>query len=77
MKAKATAFLLADLGVTRSHNRPYTANDNPFSESHFIELAWVILTCPPRRRPTQTAKSPNSLKCTQANSISGRYHCNR
>jgi transposase InsO family protein len=26
MKAKATAFLLADLGVTRSHNRPHTAN---------------------------------------------------
>jgi hypothetical protein len=34
MKAKATAFLLADLGVTRSHNRPHTSNDNPFSESH-------------------------------------------
>jgi putative transposase len=35
MKAKATAFLLADLGATRSHKRPPTANDNPFSESHF------------------------------------------
>jgi putative transposase len=35
MKAKATAFPLADLGVTRSHNRPHTSNDNPFSESHF------------------------------------------
>jgi len=33
MKAKATAFPLADLGVTRSHNRPHTSNDNPFSES--------------------------------------------
>ena len=31
MKAKATAFLLADLGVTRSHSRPHTSNDNPFS----------------------------------------------
>lgn len=38
MKAKATAFLLADLGVTRSHNRPHTSNDNPFSESHFKTL---------------------------------------
>jgi hypothetical protein len=28
------------------------------------------LTCPPRRRPTQTAKIPNFLKCAQANSIS-------
>ena len=35
MKAKATAFLLADLGVTKSHSRPYTSNDNPFSESLF------------------------------------------
>ena len=38
MKAKATALLLADLGVTRSHNRPHTSNDNPFSESHFKTL---------------------------------------
>jgi putative transposase len=35
MKAKATAFLLADLGVTKSHSRPHTSNDNPFSESLF------------------------------------------
>jgi len=35
MKAKATALLLADLGVTKSHSRPHTSNDNPFSESLF------------------------------------------
>ena len=35
MKAKTTAFLLADLGVTKSHSRPHTSNDNPFSESLF------------------------------------------
>ncbi len=40
MKAKATALLLADLGVTRSHNRPYVSNDNPFSESHFKTLKY-------------------------------------
>ena len=40
MKAQATAFLLADLGVTRSHNRPHTSNDNPFSESHFKTLKY-------------------------------------
>jgi putative transposase len=40
MKAKATAFLLADLGVTRSHSRPHTSNDNPFSESHFKTLKY-------------------------------------
>ena len=40
MKAKATALLLADLGVTRSHNRPHISNDNPFSESHFKTLKY-------------------------------------
>ena len=40
MKARATALLLADLGVTRSHNRPHTSNDNPFSESHFKTLKY-------------------------------------
>ena len=35
MKAKCTAQLLADLGVTKSHSRPYVSNDNPFSESQF------------------------------------------
>ena len=39
MKAKATALLLADLGVTRSHNRPHVSNDNLFSESHFKTLS--------------------------------------
>ena len=40
MKAKATALLLADLGVTKSHSRPYVSNDNPFSESHFKTLKY-------------------------------------
>ncbi len=40
MKAKATAFLLADLGITKSHSRPHTSNDNPFSESHFKTLKY-------------------------------------
>jgi len=40
MKAKATALLLADLGVTKSHSRPYISNDNPFSESHFKTLKY-------------------------------------
>jgi putative transposase len=40
MKAKATALMLADLGVTRSHSRPHTSNDNPFSEAHFKTLKY-------------------------------------
>lgn len=40
MRAKATALMLADLGVTKSHSRPYTSNDNPFSESHFKTMKY-------------------------------------
>jgi len=40
MKAKATALMLADLGVTKSHSRPYTSNDNPFSESQFKTMKY-------------------------------------
>jgi len=40
MKAKATALLLSDLGVTKSHSRPYTSNDNPFSESQFKTMKY-------------------------------------
>ncbi len=40
MKAKATVLLLADLGVTKSHSRPHTSNDNPFSEAHFKTLKY-------------------------------------
>ena len=40
MKAKATTLMLADLGVTKSHSRPHTSNDNPFSESHFKTLKY-------------------------------------
>jgi putative transposase len=35
MTSKAVAQLLADLGVTKTHSRPYTSNDNPFSEALF------------------------------------------
>jgi putative transposase len=35
MTSGPVALLLADLGVTKTHSRPYNSNDNPFSESHF------------------------------------------
>ncbi len=35
MTSKPVAFLLADLGVTKTHSRPHVSNDNPFSESPF------------------------------------------
>ena len=40
MTSKPVAFLLADLGVTKTHNRPYTSTDNPYSESQFKTLKY-------------------------------------
>ena len=40
MTSKPVALLLADLGVTRSLNRPHVSNDNPFSESQFKTLKY-------------------------------------
>ena len=40
MTSKLLAFLLADLGVTRTHSRPHTSNDNPYSEAHFKTLKY-------------------------------------
>ena len=40
MKSKTVAFLLADLGVTKSHSRPHVSNDNPFSEAQFKTLKY-------------------------------------
>jgi putative transposase len=40
MVSKALVFLLADLGVTKSHSRPHVSNDNPFSEAHFKTMKY-------------------------------------
>lgn len=40
MRAKSLALLLADLGVGKTHNRPYTSSDNPYSESQFKTLKY-------------------------------------
>jgi putative transposase len=40
MTSKQVAFLLADLGVTKTHSRPHVSNDNPFSEAHFKTLKY-------------------------------------
>jgi len=40
MTAKSLALLLAELGVTKTHSRPYTSTDNPFSEAHFKTLKY-------------------------------------
>src|SRR3954469_25152382 len=40
MTSKPVAFLLADLGVIKTHNRPYTSADNPYSEAQFKTLKY-------------------------------------
>lgn len=40
MRSKTVAQLLEDLGVAKSHSRPYCSNDNPYSESQFKTLKY-------------------------------------
>ena len=40
MTSEPVAFLLADLGVTKTHSRPHVSNDNPYSESQFRTLKY-------------------------------------
>ena len=40
MISKSVAFLLADLGVTKTHSRPRVSNDNAYSEAHFKTLKY-------------------------------------
>jgi len=40
MKSKPVALLLSDLGITKTHSRPYTSEDNPYSEAQFKTLKY-------------------------------------
>jgi putative transposase len=40
MTSHTVAQLLDHLGIAKTHNRPYTSDDNPFSESHFKTLKY-------------------------------------
>ena len=40
MVAKSVALLLSDLGVHKSHSRPHTSDDNPYSEANFKTLKY-------------------------------------
>ena len=43
MRSKPVALLLADLSVTKTHSRPYTSNDNPYSESQFRADQMIVM----------------------------------
>jgi putative transposase len=40
MTSKHVAHLLSDLGITKSHSRPYVSDDNPYSEAQFKTLKY-------------------------------------
>ncbi len=40
MTAHSVSQLFIDLGIAKTHNRPYTSNDNPFSESQFKTMKY-------------------------------------
>ena len=40
MRSKPVAFIMADMGVTKSHSRPYVSNDNPYSEAQLKTLKY-------------------------------------
>jgi putative transposase len=40
MRSQGVAELLVDLGVLKSHSRPYVSDDNPYSESQFKTLKY-------------------------------------
>ena len=40
MRSKLVADLLVDLNVVKSHSRPYTSDDNPYSEAHFKTMKY-------------------------------------
>ena len=57
MTSKPVAFLLADLGVTKTHSRPHVSNDNPYSESQFKTC--LLYTSPSPRDRTRS-RMPSS-----------------
>lgn len=40
MRSKLVAQLLADMGITKTHSRPHTSNDNPYSEAQFKTMKY-------------------------------------
>src|ERR1700688_55646 len=40
MTSKPVAFLMADLGITKTRSWPHVSDDNPYSESHFRTLKY-------------------------------------
>ena len=51
MTSQTVAQLLEELGVAKSHSRPDTSDDNPFSEAQFKTLKYRPDLSRPLRQP--------------------------
>ena len=40
MKSQLVAQLMSDLGIDKSHSRPYVIDDNPYSEAQFKTMKY-------------------------------------
>ncbi len=70
MKSKTVAFLLSELGVTKTHSRPPVSNDNPFSEAQFKTMkSRPSADWPCSRRAPREAVRILQPKC----SLNGRH----
>ena len=67
MRSRTVAQLLADLGVDKTHNRPYTSTDNPYSEAQFQDAQVPTRLPEPvrRRSPTPTTWCQRLLRLVQ------------
>src|ERR1035437_1882897 len=60
MTSRPVALLMADLGVTKTHNRPHVSDDNPYSESQFKTLmpGWIKYRPATRNASSTPARNP-------------------
>ena len=56
MKGKPLSQLLVDLGISKSHSRPHTSDDNPFSEAQFKTMKYHA-TYPSRFESIEAART--------------------
>jgi putative transposase len=58
MRSKPVAFMLADLGVTKTHSRPHGSDDNPHRHvSHYFRQTWPRPLCHASRPPDSHRRS--------------------
>jgi len=75
MTAQTVAQLLEELGVTKSHSRPHTSDDNPFSEAQFKTLLVQPLTPPSTRAQLPGAVIARATRSFDSGFLTFVSHC--